>query len=351
MNRNEGHIYVNLNQYNNSNTDQYVNLTKIYSEVLLPNPSEYEMSVIRFDFYGLRIPIINLQNYFVGGIAPTTILEISMIYNNITFTRPLIWTSFSSSINDYLYYDYNHIAVIFNNALNLLTSDVNAAFPGTIAISPRIEYDPLTTRYVIYADKSVFGNSLPNPVQLWLNTPLYELFHSLPYSFSTESSSTAYSIERIFFGQVLNVNSTIDNSKIISGIDHWGMVQETQALISMNSAKSIVLTSDLPIVEEYISNVGVENTGGNTATVQYPIVSDFLLDSPNGYEIFNKVVYLPTAEYRMLSLSGSRPIQSIKLKMFWTDSNGNLNPLILPPKRTLSVKIMFRKKDLYNKNK
>jgi len=339
--RDESHIYVNLNQYNTGLFDEPINIQKIYSEVILPNSDDYEMSVIRFDLYGINLPIINLQNYFIGGIAPTTILDIKFVYNSVEFIRPLVWVPFSTVPNDYLYYDYNHISTIFNNALNLLTADVNAAFPGTINIAPRIEYDPLTTRYAFYAEKSVFQDNLPNPVQVWLNGTLYDLFQNLPSLFFVDSTAVSQSYTRLKINQVLNPYGA-DNSKIISGINHWMMIQNTQSLIALNSANSIVLTSDLPIVEEYISSIGSGND--NTATIQYPIISDFVLDSQNGYEVFNHVVYIPSAEYRMLSLTGSRPIQSIKLKMFWTDANGKLNPLLLAPKRRVNIKIMFRKK-------
>lgn len=341
--RDESHIYVNLNQYNTGLIDEPINIQKIYSEVILPNSSDYEMSVIRFDLYGINIPIINLENYFVGGVAPNTILEIKFVYNATQFIRPIVWQSFSSVPNDYLYYDYNHISTVFNNTLNLLTSDVNAAFPGTINIAPRLEYDPLTTRYAFYAEKTVFTDSLPNPVEVWLNGTLYDLFQNLPSIFFQNATGTSQSFTRLKINQILNPYSALDNSKIISGIDHWSMIQNTQALIALNSANSIVLTSDLPIVEEYISSIGGISSD-NTATIQYPIVSDFILDSENGYQTFNHIVYVPSAQYRMLSLSGSRPIQSIKLKMFWSDANGKLNPLLLAPKRRVNIKILFRKK-------
>ena len=342
--RDESHIYLNLNQYNTGLSDEPINIQKIYSEVILPNSSDYEMSVIRFDLYGINIPIINLQNYFVAGIAPTTILDIKFVYNATEFIRPIVWQSFSTIPNDYLYYDYNHIATIFNNTLNLLTTDVNTAFPGTIPVAPRIAYDPLTTRYAFYADKLVFQDNLLNPVEVWLNGTLYDLFQNLPSIFFQDATGTSQSYNRLKINQILNPYSTQDNSKVISMVDHWMMIQNTQALIALNSASSIVLTSDLPIVEEYISSVGGISSD-NTATIQYPIVSDFILDSPNGYETFNHIVYTPSAQYRMLSLTGARPIQSIKLKMFWTDANGKLNPLLLAPKRRVNIKILFRRKD------
>jgi len=342
--RTEDHIYVNLNQYNTGTIDEVVNIQKTFSEVILPNSSDYEMSVIRFDLYGFNIPIINLQNYFVNNTAPTTILQVKMIYNSTEFTRPLIWVPFSSYPNDYLYYDYNHFSTIVNNAINLCCSDINTAFPGTIVQNPRLEYDPLTTRYALYADGGVFGDALVNPVQIWFNGVLYDLLHSLPYQYFQSGNPDFL---RLSIRQIFNPTGT-DNSKVISGITNYVMLQEYQSLICMNSAKSIVLTSDLPIVEEYITSVGSDFTGGNTSTIQYPIVSDFILDSPNGYELFNHIIYNPTAEYRMLSLTGSRPIQSIKMKLFYQDANGVLTPVLIAGKRRINIKIMFRKKNWKN---
>ena len=346
-NKTYSHIYVNLNQFNNTVFDQEINIQKIYSEVILPNANDYEMSVIRFDLYGINIPIINLRNYFVNDIPPNTILDIKFVYNGTEFIRPLVWQSFSTYPNDYYYYDYNHIATIFNNTLNLLTTDVNTAFPGTISIAPQLQYDPLTTRYALYAEKTAFTDNAVNPVEIWLNGTLYDLFQDLPLLFFQNSTGVSQSFSRLKINQVLNPYSALDNTKVISTIPHWTMIQETQSLIALNSANSIVLTSDLPIVEEYISSIGGETQ--NTATIQYPIVSDFVLDSPNGYELFNHIVYVPSAQYRMLSLTGSRPIQSIKLKMYWTDANGRLNPLLLAPKRRVNIKILFRKKGYYSK--
>ena len=343
MNNDRDIIYIDLVQYNSSTENQVINIQRIYDEVILKNANEYQMSIVRFDFYGIILPIINLQNYFINNTPPTTVMQVKLTYNATDFIVPITWVPFSTPPS-FNYYDYNHFTRIVNNALTTATANLNTVFPATITIPPRVEYDPLTTRFVLYGEQAVFTDTLPNPVILSLSNVLGDLMHSLPYNFFETGSPSFF---RMSFREIFGSNAT-NNSKIVSGVPCWAMIQEYQSLSGMNSAKSIVLTSDLPIVEEYINSIGNEFSGGNTSTIQLPIVSDFILNAPNGYDIFNYVVYQPTAEYRMISLSGSRPIQSINMKMFYQDANGILTPLLLPPKKSINIKLMFRKKGWNN---
>jgi hypothetical protein len=125
------------------------------------------------------------------------------------------------------------------------------------------------------------------------------------------------------------------------------MIQNYPTLQQLNTARSIVITSDLPCVNEYINSIGEVNSS-NVSSIQLPIVSDFILASELGYDVFTQLNYLPTAEYRIFDLVSSSPLTKISLNFFWSDQQGVLHPLIISPKRTISCKVMFRKKGYHS---
>jgi len=336
-------VYINLTQYNTSSSEfKHFNINKIFDEVILNDPSKYEMSIVRCQLYGTDIPIIDMKDYLQTGSLTNTELIVSFRVNNTVFSRPLVWASVSDATDDekYYYYDYFNFVNIFNNALDLLTTDVNTTFPGTIGSAPRIEYNALQGRFTLFAQTTVFGDSipLPNRVEIFLNGILYNLVRSLPTNFVDFNNYPL--VLRLSIKEVLNPYGASNNIITIAGRNHYGMIQEFPSLECLNSAKSIVIDTDMPVVQEYDDN---SKTSQSTSTIQTSRANSFILDGVNG-DIFNQVVYLPTAEYRIVNMNSQNALMRIGLKVYWTDSGGNKVPLNIAPKRQASIKLMFRKK-------
>jgi len=59
------------------------------------------------------------------------------------------------------------------------------------------------------------------------------------------------------------------------------------------------------------------------------------------------VTYIPTAEYRLATMTNSpTEIRNIDIQVFWKNRlDGNLVPLRLYNKASISVKVLFRRRD------
>ena len=340
---NDSHVYLNLSIHNSSKTnDIKAVFQRTFDEIILKDPSQYEMSIIRFSLDGMDIPIINLRNFLQTGSTTNTELIIRFVHNSINYNLPVVWTAFGPVIDDerkYYLYDYDQLCSLMNVTFQNLTNLVNTAAPGTITLSPVISYNPEVQRFTLYAEKAAFTDGTILGVQIWFGQLLYDLFQSLPFNSYDSAGFIKLKIDR-----VLNplLSTTADNSKTIGIVDNWAMLQNYNTLSQQNTCQTIVIQSDLPVVNEYLNTVG--QTQGNLNTIQLPIVSDFLLDPELGFEIFKTISYLPTAEYRIIDMVNSSPLNKVLLNFFWQDKQGILHPLEISPLRTISVKILFRRK-------
>ena len=109
----------------------------------------------------------------------------------------------------------------------------------------------------------------------------------------------------------------------------------------------LVFTSSLlPINNELVPSISLG--GGAPGGVQrnsLSVLTDFEISQtsstsgPRG-----SVQYLPTAEYRMISMTGNNAIDTIDINVFWIDKRGILRPVMLSPGAGMNIKLMFRKK-------
>jgi hypothetical protein len=122
--------------------------------------------------------------------------------------------------------------------------------------------------------------------------------------------------------------------------------QETYSLNLWNSFRSIVFTSNLlPIKREFVPKVSGREQFGQIADDSLGVLTDFEpLTSTSAETNRGLVQYFPQGEYRMVTLLGTRGIQTVDVQAFWADTAGTLRPILIDALGSMSVKIMFRKK-------
>jgi hypothetical protein len=135
---------------------------------------------------------------------------------------------------------------------------------------------------------------------------------------------------------------------------YWIAKQDYNSTNSLWSPCSgIVFTSTLlPIKNEYVGKTltlgqnNISDSTGSAANFQ-PIITDFVVDQQTekaeGWRDF--VLYEPTAEYKMSSLTASHEeIRNIDIQVFWRYRlTGELIPLTLFNCSDVTIKMMFRK--------
>ena len=141
----------------------------------------------------------------------------------------------------------------------------------------------------------------------------------------------------------------------------WVAQQDFKSVDSLWSPiESIVFTSTLlPLKTEATGApilLGTSNTGDSTAAVQnafLPIVTDIALDQALGgaddYRQF--IYYAPSAEYRMADFGTSKQeIRNVDIQVFWKNRlDNNLYPVTMFNLSSVSIKVMFRRRDYMGK--
>jgi hypothetical protein len=57
------------------------------------------------------------------------------------------------------------------------------------------------------------------------------------------------------------------------------------------------------------------------------------------------LLYVPSAEYRYIDMTGDNPITDVNINVFWRDKEGALNPFYLQSHGSCSIKLLFKLKD------
>jgi hypothetical protein len=234
-----------------------------------------------------------------------------------------------------------------------------------------------------YLDAS--GNITANPsgVKMYFNSPLFQLFTSFNAIFKGQSNSitttasgqgyyqdpTGYTSILIPSGTTLtglNYEITILNqqgtNQIITPTIYQNVLpvsssttqnlfiqtfQEYSTIVNWTPVESIVFVSNtLPIVSNQLSSPVIYNENqiisGNGNNAKFAQIITDIVSNEQSYK--PNLLYNPTAEYRMVSLTGNRPLTNVDISVFWRNKLGNVIPLNLLSGGSCSLKFLFRKR-------
>jgi hypothetical protein len=245
------------------------------------------------------------------------------------------------------------------------------------------------TRYI---DNS--GNLIVNTngVKIYFNSPLFQLFNSFTAQFQGSNASipvSATSVGDIYqyngtnfawypntdgtYGftsfpgtnyQLTVINAGGTNQIILPNIYpvtyqptasppllkglYLQVFQEYSTVCNWTPVSSIVFVSNtIPIVSNQIASPTIYNENqiiigdGNNAKFAQ-VITDIESLGNNNYK--PSLLYNPTAEYRMISMTGNRPLTNVDVSVFWKNKLGVLIPLNLLSGGSCSLKFLFRKR-------
>ena len=375
--------------------------TEVRSSPILDNPSDYFLSIVRFslDTAGgmpLFIPQIDLVQpiptpndtvYFVTieynpqatpadrVISKKRVVYVpqSNIYNppntlNIeSITQPYYWLN-----------TFQAFICMINEALELAYNDVLAqATLGGITLPANWTTAPLPIPYILWdnqrsiatlvAQTPIFeGDCLGGntPVAgsangfIYFNTPLFQLFssfqafHNYTYLPNPPLSGDG---EANYMINVYNKKGGAGNN--FYAVDASGgilypslfMEQTYSTGATLSPIQSLIFTSSLvPIlpqltgVPRVLTNVNGDSGQNDNLTNE---ITDLVVNLETGTEYFPSVLYLPTAEYRLIDLQSNSPLYGIQISVAWKDVYGITHDFYLQNGANCSLKILFRKKD------
>jgi hypothetical protein len=369
------HIYYNINITNNDvtglNPPPIIDFNETRNQPYLNNPSEYYLSVVRFSVDTPTLPLFIPQPE-VGSNDPNKLIySVTLEYKDVGYQLYLTFGPQTQStpapatpiqqtdiLNPY-YYIYSFqwfIDVIVNPALincydQLKTLATAKGYVLPSLFAPFMLWDPSSSTAILNLDTQGYDfASLNDPIKLYFNTPMYNLFSSF--------SATSYGFDNVTEGRnfLINVYDSGFNTfkSSTNGVEYIQVIQEYPTAPLWNPVTSILFSTALmPIVPEltaapaiFTSGSGFTSSGNNSNLTN--VLTDLEVPLTFGWETKPTINYAPQAEYRLTDLFGTSPVSAINVVVYWKDKFGGLHPLTLASGGSANIKIMFRRKDYGN---
>jgi hypothetical protein len=186
-----------------------------------------------------------------------------------------------------------------------------------------------------------------------MNAPLFTFFSSMPskylgYTGVTQGKNFQLLIGNNNFSNLQTITLSAPGVVPVVSYRAMSLYQEVSNIANWTPITSIVFVSaTLPIVPNQVSTPVVFNNsqqislGGNNAAVSN-IITDLVVQTG---EYRPNLVYIPSAEYRLVTLRGNQPLKNLDLQIFYRIKTGQLVPFRLGSGQTVTMKIAFLKKE------
>lgn len=383
--------------------------TEVRSSPILDNPNDYFLSIVRFSLdtpnsMPVMLPQINLDQTLANLNFPNeTIYWVSMKYddgtNPVVYTQaPVIFVPQSFTQTGLggtpvpptfpLNLEKTTSSYYWLNSFQYFISMVNTALKScydqlfTIIDDPSGPYKA-TLPADITADKYVYMTwdndnnkatlnfpyitpfswaqsalgTQPAKLFLYFDNQLYTIFSSFEavlVSTSLDPAVVGINADKAnYFLQCFNKYGTnfVKSTASVSGSPPYDILRMEQPYstgATLCPIQSLVFnTSLIPILPQLIGVPRIlrnNNLQGQNDNISNEI-TDLVVNVNRGDEYFPSVLYLPTAEYRLIDLNGNSPITGIQISVQWKDIYGIYHDFFLQNNCNCSMKILFRRKD------
>ena len=339
------------------------------------DPESYYLSIVRFTLDTNTLPVIqpeiqpnqsnrDLTNYSVTlewtdiGTLQTFVQQTFLIFTpqnlQAIVPAPPSLTANGLQNNATGYYDiYNYQYFIFlvnqtlQNCYTALNAQVVAA--GLVlpsAYAPIMSWDIQQNIALLSADNAGYNDNTANYIKIYFNPPMFNLFVSFPFVIESQDVVPNGKNARVIMSGFGGAN-LVPYPPVAPVYTALQIVQEYSTLALWTPITSIVFTSNtLPIVANQVSapllffNGQRFSSGGNNSNIAQ-VITDFV--AQNGIYKPN-LIYVPSAQYRLVSLVGNTPLYNLDIEVFYRNRVGELIPFRLGSGNTATVKILFTRR-------
>lgn len=346
------------------------------NQAYLDNPSEYWLSILKLTADTQSLPVWRCVIQPNSPDANLSVYSITLTYGGQEFQAYLRYESQNKGIftpsppslngglqnNSTYYYDvynYQYVPFLFNKTFQEAFAGLDALVGGGLPTihPPVMTYDTTNKTAIIFADSSAYnGATTAGSIGIFFNSSTANLFSSFPLFITNLTSTNGKNFElqtKLFaetnLGQYPPV---VPAGSLLVQYTCYTLYQEIPTYQQWNPITAIVLTStSLPVLPNNTSGTLTVNDIRNATTtipvnnsnntLAIPILTDYSTEGL--YKNF--LYYVPTSEYRRLQLYGATPLTSIDLELYWRDRLGNLNPFLLSSNTTITIKMLFEKKN------
>jgi hypothetical protein len=373
-------IYYDIVVSNISSQEQqppplYFNETRNNPFIL--DPESYYLSIVRFTLDTTTLPIIQPQIQPNQGNRDLTLYSFTLSYKNpvapfqeFNFRQYVIYEPQdldtivpappsqtdnklqNSSTGYYDIYSTQYWIYLLNKALVSAYAGLDALVvaAGLTLPSPNapvMTWDTNSNTAILNCDNAGYNDSVANRIDIYMNSNLYQLFSSFPV--------IIYGLSSVSLGKNVRIATTsLGGSNLINfppvapTYSAIQVIQEHSTISVWTPITSIVFTSNtLPIVPNQVSapllffNGKAFSSGGNNSNISQ-VITDFV-----GEDGIYKpsITYIPTAQYRLVSLMGNTPIYNLDVEVFYKNRISELIPFRLSSGSTATIKILFTRRN------
>lgn len=325
---NDDNIYYNIVINNDSNVSIPATYQEQKVKPIVEHPEQYYLSMIRFSLALQTAPIFQFKDntYYV-----------TLSYLGVDYSFPVLFQSLNSVAfpTEKGVYSYQHMVDMINTTLQTAFNAIPVK-PAGIVNPPYMTYSGKTNLFTLHVQTQY---ALAGSIEIWFNNILYYFFDNYETFFNGEDNASKKDFRFI-------IENKFVNTETFNGQPCYFFDQEYVALFNFAELKTIVFkTSTIPVRPEFTPNAN-PNNAGNIAFD--PIMVDFEVDPEATPALYRGYLnYTPSAQYRLIDLVGRDPLSNIAITVSYKDQNQVSYPVLIPPKKSLSMKLAFVKKDLY----
>lgn len=291
----------------------------------IDKPSDYDVSIIRFVLPNFDTPITKYS------LTDNTKYLMTMSYNSNSVTQHVPFVPYTSISGDNNIWDMQQIIQMLNATIGTLYTALNGIATLPTSDMPYFTYSE-TTKLISYtANKNYFASNLSTPIVVSIDTNLLKWLYGIPL-YGRLPNSDGY--PTIYDFMVIDLkNNTVSTNYLV-------MVQQAPTFAQITDFDRIVLTTSLPIANEYL---------GTTTTL--PIIQDYCPADLDISTFHNNIVYNAVVPYRQTRLISDSPFYSIRFDCFIASIGSDpdtLRAMVLPPNCSANIKLMFTKHERNN---
>jgi hypothetical protein len=180
-----------------------------------------------------------------------------------------------------------------------------------------------------------YGNKVP----VFVNPADQTLANANPYLFN-------YYMQPINYSNLNKTGNYIFSTSEYSSVPMWSPIKSIQFTSTL--LPNLLTYTSTPVPFNNLNHNGLQNVGNNSEISSQ--ITDIQVGLLTGSEYKPQLLYIPKAQYRLISLLGSNAINNVDFQISFTNKYGQTIPMRLSSQCTANLKILFQRKRMNLKN-
>lgn len=349
----EDNIYYNVLITNDKTEEDEAEYNVTSKKTIVENPQDYYLTITRFEIPPTAIPILIFNENIPAPGEIDQRFKVSAEYDGNVITKVIDYIRLNPNNTRFKgVYQYQALIEMINVGIRELMVDLWNTFGPLPVPDPNDPANPvpeilffgenerLTFRFPVdYLETN------PDPVKIYFNNALFSIFQNFKILFFNYDTDLAFQIRVLNQGNnYVPVNSD-SSSTYNTTFDFYDMKQDSATFYLWYDITDIVVATNMPVNQEILGNI-TPSGAYQTSPILTDISTSFF---GQPYNQRANIVYIPSPQYRLVDMLTFVNLDQISFKFFYRTKTLQLIPLLLAPGETLSMKLLFVKKNTINR--